>query len=157
MAKPNPEFTKGLANVLVGAKTLLDYGIESGQVSPEQLRLTVMARQAEAKKLVASGVSRRKAAKVLGVSRQTIDNDVGGQKLAKSGKKLATSKNGIALQSDPIQAPCTDCKTPAEFWETSLSNLASDDVPRGALARAVKAGLIEKAVAQQLEAVSEQL
>lgn len=42
-------------------------------------------------RLVASGVSRRQAAKVLGVSRDTINKDVqGGRKSAKNGSKSAT-------------------------------------------------------------------
>jgi len=91
MAKINAEFTKGLGQVLSGAKALYDFGVEKGFTTPKEMRLTVMARQAEAKKLIASGVSRRQAAKVLGVSRQTVQNDVKGvKKVAKNGKKVDT-------------------------------------------------------------------
>jgi hypothetical protein len=43
-----------------------------------------------AKQLVNGGMSRRGAAKALGVSHQTINDDLGGKKVAKNGKKVAT-------------------------------------------------------------------
>lgn len=90
MTKTSGEFTKGLGLVLSGAKALYDFGVEKGLTTPEQLRLTVMARQAEAKRLVASGVSRRQAAKALGVSHQTIMRDTNGPKRTKDGPKRTT-------------------------------------------------------------------
>lgn len=46
---------------------------------------------------------------------------------------VAEPSNGKAVAvvdqpNDPIQEPCTDCETPEEFWQRSLSNLASDAI-----------------------------
>jgi predicted transcriptional regulator len=92
MPKPSPEFTKGLANVLIGTKMLLDYGVATGQVDATQVRLTVMARQAKAKQLVDSGMSQRKTAKALGVSEKQVRRDLR-PKAAKSADKGRASKS----------------------------------------------------------------
>jgi hypothetical protein len=34
----------------------------------------------------------------------------------------------VDLPDDPIQEPCTDCETPEQFWQRSLSNLAGDAI-----------------------------
>jgi transposase len=51
---------------------LVDWGVESGQIDEQQLRLTIEARREKARELVDSGLSQRQAAKVLGVDQKTI-------------------------------------------------------------------------------------
>jgi transposase len=93
MAKTDEKiFTKGLSKLLIGAKGLYDFGIETKLMKPEAMRLTVEARQAKAKKLVDGGMSRRGAAKLLGVSYQTVNNDVGDKKVVTFGKEVTTPK-----------------------------------------------------------------
>jgi hypothetical protein len=94
----SPEFTKGLGQVLTGAKALYDFGVERGLTTPEQLRLTVAARQVEAKKLIASGMSQRKAAKALGISKSAVARDVLPHNGAKSAPKRGTSKPRKAVR-----------------------------------------------------------
>lgn len=95
MTKTSGEFTKGLGQILSGAKALYDFGVEKGLTTPRELRLTVMARQVEAKKLIASGVSRRQAAKALGVNESTVRADLqGAGKSRKSAGKSRTRSNG---------------------------------------------------------------
>jgi hypothetical protein len=63
-------------------RDLVDWGIEGGHTTEEQLRLTVSARAEKAKVLIkpveegGSGLSRRQAAKVLGVNEGTVRNDL---------------------------------------------------------------------------------
>ena len=70
------QFTKIAVSLLTGVKDLVDWGVEGGHTTEEQLRLTVSARQAKAKELVGAGVSQRQAAKLLGVSHTQIRKDV---------------------------------------------------------------------------------
>lgn len=93
-AKPKIDevFTKLLGNQLLNAKGFYDYGIERGLMTPEALRLTVEKRQERSKALIQSGMSQRQAAKALGVSRGTIERDIGGSKKAINGSKKASQK-----------------------------------------------------------------
>jgi hypothetical protein len=58
------------------SRDLVDWGVEGGHTTPEQLRLTVEARREQATKMIESGLSQRQAAKALGVSQSTIRDDV---------------------------------------------------------------------------------
>jgi hypothetical protein len=46
----------------------------------------------------------------------------------KAPAKRKIKKPPIDLPGDPIQEECTDCDTPEQFWQHSLSNLAGDAV-----------------------------
>jgi N6-adenosine-specific RNA methylase IME4 len=82
-------FTKIAGRFLTNVRDLVDWGIEGGHTTAEQLRLTVAARREMAAKLIEAGVSQRDAAKALGVHHSTVQADLGG-KSAKSGEKSAT-------------------------------------------------------------------
>jgi N6-adenosine-specific RNA methylase IME4 len=69
-------FTKIAGQLLTNVRDLVDWGIEGGHTTADQLRLTIQARREHAAKLVESGMSQRDAAKALGVSPATINNDV---------------------------------------------------------------------------------
>jgi hypothetical protein len=69
-------FTKITGKLLTGMSDLVDWGIEGGHTTPEQLRLTVEARREKATKLIEPGMSQREAARELGVSQSTIRDDV---------------------------------------------------------------------------------
>jgi site-specific DNA-methyltransferase (adenine-specific) len=88
----DPEFTKLLGNHLMNAKGFYDWGIDRGLTSPEDMRITIAKRKETAKQLVDSGMSRRQAAKALGVAESTVRNDLGAQKLRESAQELRTTK-----------------------------------------------------------------
>lgn len=69
-------FTKIAGKLLSNVRDLVDWGIEGGHTTAEQLRLTVEARREMAAKLIESGVSQREAAKALRVDEKTIRNDM---------------------------------------------------------------------------------
>ncbi|SRR6266851_421332 len=69
-------FTKVASDLLLNVRTLVNWGLDTGNTTPEQMRLTVTARQEAAVKLIEGGMSQRQAAKVLGVDQKTISNDV---------------------------------------------------------------------------------
>lgn len=48
-------FTKIATDFLVSTRDLVDWGIEGGHTTPDEFRLTVTARQAEAKRLTTPG------------------------------------------------------------------------------------------------------
>lgn len=75
-------FTKVATDLLVGVRDLVKWGMDTGNTTPEMMRLTVAARQEAAKKLVEGGMSQRQAAKVLGVGLGTVQRDLnqGGSK-----------------------------------------------------------------------------
>jgi N6-adenosine-specific RNA methylase IME4 len=87
--KNGDDFTKIAGKLLTNIRDLVDWGIEGGHTTAEQLRLTVAARREMATKLIEAGVSQRDAAKALGVNRKTIQRDVG-QNVPKSKTKSAT-------------------------------------------------------------------
>ena len=72
------EFTKIAGGLLVHVRDLVNWGLDTGNTTPEKMKLTVAARQEAAVKLISSGMSHAQAAKVLGVNRSTISRDVHG-------------------------------------------------------------------------------
>jgi hypothetical protein len=75
---------------ILNAKGFLDYGVKRGLTSHEDVRLTITKRVEVAKALRGQGMSERKIAKVIGVSRSAIHRDLGGSKRANNGSKRAT-------------------------------------------------------------------
>jgi hypothetical protein len=69
------KFTKTAASLLTGMRDLVDWGIEGGHTTPDQLRLAVIPRKAipELKK---KGLSNRKIAKLTGVDDKTVAADL---------------------------------------------------------------------------------
>lgn len=82
-------FTKVAGDLMIGVRDLVNWGLDTGVTTEDKMRLTVTARQETAKALVASGVSQRKAAKMLGVKHTTIQRDVA-RNVPKGGTKSAT-------------------------------------------------------------------
>jgi N6-adenosine-specific RNA methylase IME4 len=82
-------FTKIAGKLLTNVRDLVDWGIEEGHTTAEQLRLTVAARRETATKLIEAGMSQRQAAKVLGVDHKTVQRDLA-QDAPPSGEKRAT-------------------------------------------------------------------
>jgi N6-adenosine-specific RNA methylase IME4/DNA-binding CsgD family transcriptional regulator len=85
------DFTKIAGKLLTNVRDLVDWGIEEGHTTAEQLRLTVAARRQTAAKLVESGMSQRQAAKALGVAEGTVRNDLRNNS-AESAQKLRATK-----------------------------------------------------------------
>jgi N6-adenosine-specific RNA methylase IME4 len=69
-------FTKIAGKLLTNVRDLVDWGIEEGHTTAEQLRLTIAARRETAVKLVEGGMSQRQAAKALGVGLGTVQRDL---------------------------------------------------------------------------------
>jgi N6-adenosine-specific RNA methylase IME4 len=84
------DFTRIAGKLLGTVRDLVDWGIEGGHTTAEQLRLTVAARREIAATLIEAGVSQRDAAKALGVSRGAIQRDLGGSEKSKSGSEKST-------------------------------------------------------------------
>ena len=125
------EFVRLVAEQMQTAKGFFEYGVKRGLMTPADVRLTVAKRQEEARALVEKGLSRRKAAEILGVSHGTINRAVG-SKSSKSGSKLSTKAKRIAvpepLATDPIQDDCQDCVSSEQEWQHSFSHFAGDAV-----------------------------
>ena len=86
----DPKLAKIVGGILQNARDLAEWGLDTGTLTEDDLRLEVLKRNPTlralaAKKMIASGMSQRQAAKALGVSNTTVVND-----LAESGKKLTT-------------------------------------------------------------------
>ncbi|HEY2243417.1 MAG TPA: MT-A70 family methyltransferase [Xanthobacteraceae bacterium] len=86
------EFTKIAGKLLTNVRDLVDWGIEGGHTTAEQLRLTVEARRATAAKLVEGGLSQRQAAKALGVDQATVSRDVMRNASKSDAKRITTTK-----------------------------------------------------------------
>jgi 16S rRNA G966 N2-methylase RsmD len=89
MAKDDDKFTKIAADLAIDVRDLINWGLETGNTTPEKMRLTVAARRDAAIKLIESGMSQREAAKILGCSHQLISKELA-TKLPKDGNKVAT-------------------------------------------------------------------
>jgi N6-adenosine-specific RNA methylase IME4/predicted XRE-type DNA-binding protein len=76
MKQDDEHFTNIAGKLLTNVRDLVDWGIEGGHTTAEQLRLTVTARRETAAKLIEGGMSQRQAAKALGVSQSTVRDDV---------------------------------------------------------------------------------
>jgi hypothetical protein len=72
-------------------RDLVDWGVEGGHTTPDQLRLAVIPRKAipELKK---QGLSNRKIAKLTGVSDMTVGRDLAATNVAKSATNVAPPK-----------------------------------------------------------------
>jgi N6-adenosine-specific RNA methylase IME4 len=70
------DFTKIAGKLLTNVRDLVDWGIEGGHTTAEQLRLTIAARREMAAKLIEAGMSQRDAAKALGVGQAQIRRDL---------------------------------------------------------------------------------
>jgi len=93
------DFTKIAGKLLTNVRDLVDWGIEGGHTTAEQLRLTVAARRETAAKMIEAGMSQRQAAKALGVDKRTIGRDLGGAERPKSGAER-TTKAGRRAQRE---------------------------------------------------------
>jgi hypothetical protein len=105
-----PDFTTIANGLLTNVHDLVDWGIVGGHTTDDKLRLTISARQEAAKELIGKGLSQRQAAKVLGVGKSTIQDDLAGNR-PKGGRKLATAEppkpvaqNGPAKKAAPTFA-----------------------------------------------------
>jgi len=86
---------KSWSAVLVAARTHHNSLVDEGAIDEDRVRLTIAARVAEVKELTTpiaeggKGLSQRQAAKVLGVSHTTVQQDLA-DKLPENGNKVAT-------------------------------------------------------------------
>jgi len=140
-ANTDKEFVKLLGTHILNAKGFYDYGIKRGLATPEDMKLTIAARQKTAQTLVNGGMSQRQAAKALGVTQTTISRDVK-HNVSKIETKSVTGKDGknpatkpkkakatSMSADDPIQEPYDpDCITDQQRWEWSLGHFAGDAV-----------------------------
>jgi N6-adenosine-specific RNA methylase IME4 len=98
MKKHDENFTKIAGKLLTDVRDLVDWGIEGGHTTADQLRLTVAARREAASKLIEGGLSQRQAAKVLGVHHSTIQDDLA-EKPPKDGEKSAAHQTKAEKRS----------------------------------------------------------
>lgn len=104
--KKQKDVTKSWADVIIAVKDHHDELVEQKLVDVERMRFTVAARQEEAKRLVASGMSQRKTAKLLGVHHSTVQADLA-DKPPKSGGKTATKAEKRAAREAELAAKQT--------------------------------------------------
>lgn len=106
MRRSDEKFTKIAGGLLLNVRDLVDWGIDKGHTTADRLRLTVAARRDEAKKLIASGVSQRKAAKALRVSQSTVRDDV-----SRNGSKSSRTHSTKAERRAQREAELADKQT----------------------------------------------
>lgn len=89
-ARNDNAFTKIAGKLLIDVRDLVGWGIEEGHTTAEQLRFTITGRREAAAKLVDAGLSKRQAAKVLGVNERTVRDDLRGNSAQSAGKSRTT-------------------------------------------------------------------
>jgi hypothetical protein len=114
--------TKTTGALLVAVRNHVDQLVDGNHVDAGQLRLTISARQEQARELVAAGLSQREAAKELGVGKETIRRDLGLSKVAHNGPKVA--------HNEPIGHPLDGCGTDYDVdeemqWRNNLGSMAA--------------------------------
>ena len=80
------KFTRIAAGLLTNARDLVDWGIDGGHTTPDQLRLAVIPRKEKARELKAEGLSIREIAAVLNEPKSTIHDDL---KASETGQKIS--------------------------------------------------------------------
>ena len=95
--KTDGRLVKIVGSILQNAHDLAEWGLETKNLTEDDLRMIVLKRDPHlrreaAVKLVEGGMSQRQAAKVLGVSQWTVSNDVKGN-LSKSERKPVTGSD----------------------------------------------------------------
>jgi hypothetical protein len=95
------------------AENIRTRAISRKLVAPEDYQRTIEKRRADAKTLVNSGMSRRKTAKALGVSKDTIRRDVA-HNAPNSGAQCATPTRALLAQSDQ-----NDWRTPRKYLDAA--------------------------------------
>lgn len=85
-------FTKVTSDLLLGMREMVNWGLDTGNTTPEMLRLTIAARKETAVKLIESGMSQRQAAKLLGVHHSTVGADLAENPPDAGGKSQDNSK-----------------------------------------------------------------
>jgi N6-adenosine-specific RNA methylase IME4 len=116
-AVPKDRFTKIAGDLLLGVRDLVDWGINTGNLTHKELEHEVIRRDPKlraiaARKMIDAGLSQRQAAKLLGVNHKTIQNDVA-NKSPKSGEQSAThGKAKIAKWEGIAAAAGADGVTP---------------------------------------------
>lgn len=139
------DFTKIASGLLVNVRDLVNWGIETGNTTPDQIRLTVAARRETTIKLIEAGMSQRDVAKVLGVSKGTIQNDLdnscpeGGHKLSKAERRAARERELAdkicALPQKKYGVIVADPEWRFEPWsrETGMDRAADNHYPTSCL------------------------
>jgi hypothetical protein len=69
-------FTRITGDLALGVRDLINWGFDTGNTTPGEMRMTIAARDEAARAAIASGMSYRKTAKMLGCSVGTISNAV---------------------------------------------------------------------------------
>jgi predicted transcriptional regulator len=70
------QFTKITGSLLTSMRGLLDWGIEGGHTTQDEMRMTVATRKKVVAALCKQGMSQRQIAKELGVSQETARRDL---------------------------------------------------------------------------------
>jgi hypothetical protein len=65
-----PSIRRVASNLLLNVRDLVNWGIESGNTTPEKIRLTVAARREAAQKLIEGGMSQAPSGEAVGGSSQ---------------------------------------------------------------------------------------
>lgn len=93
------KFTRIAAGLLTNVRDLVDWGIDGGHTTPDQLRLTVVARKEQARRLHDAGLSVREIAAALNEPKSTIHDDLkvpeAGQNRPETGQRQSPPKPPI--------------------------------------------------------------
>jgi hypothetical protein len=108
MPKTDHEFNRLLANQFLTTKGFYDYGVARGLTDPDEFRMSIEKRKKVARQMVDSGMSRRGAAKALGVSRQTVLNDLGDNKVVRNGKKVVAPPEPMPTEQEVEESSQND-------------------------------------------------
>jgi hypothetical protein len=100
------EFTKIATGLAINARDLIEWGIRSGNTTADKMRFTVEARRSEAQELTkpvaegGKGLSKRKAARLLGVDESTVRHDLRGNP-AESAEETRKSPSPKPVEDKP--------------------------------------------------------
>lgn len=123
------EYSPLVADLLVTAKGFYEFGIKRGLMKPEELELTIAARQQKAKELVDAGMSQRQAAKVLDVSQSTIRDDLkASSNYSGNEQKLLTEPESKTTRELLAQSYQNDWRTPRKFLDSARVVMGAIDL-----------------------------
>lgn len=115
-AEADVKFTKIAVGLLTNARDLVDWGVEGGHTTADQLRLTVSARKEAVARLREQGLSVREIAAITGAPKSTIHDDLSetGQISSETGQ--ASKRAGIREKNANLAKVST--AIPRDTFET---------------------------------------
>lgn len=129
-AEGSDKFTKIAGSLLADVRDLVDWGVEGGHTTEQQLRLTISARKEAVAKLHEQGLSQRQIAAAVGADKHTVLRDLAGANAPANGANAPVGEpNGSPSTRELLsQSDQNDWRTPRKFLDAARAVMGTIDL-----------------------------